>query len=72
MFHLGRLVALPTNIRQGWKGLLGTNTLAYYENSLNTSVKSFITLGPGLKGRCHALFSRRTEGHHVARVQPGG
>jgi hypothetical protein len=28
----GRLLALPTNIRLGWKGLPGTNTLAYYEN----------------------------------------
>ncbi len=26
-----RLVALPANIRLGWKGLPGTNTLAYYE-----------------------------------------
>ncbi len=26
---LGRLLALSTNIRLGWKGLLGTNTLAY-------------------------------------------
>jgi len=25
----GRLLALPTNTRQGWKGLPGTNTLAY-------------------------------------------
>jgi hypothetical protein len=24
--------ALPTNIRPGWNGLPGTNTLAYYEN----------------------------------------
>ncbi len=24
--------ALPTNIRLGWKGLPGTNTLAYYGN----------------------------------------
>jgi hypothetical protein len=28
----GRLLALPTNIRLGWKGLPGTSTLAYYEN----------------------------------------
>jgi hypothetical protein len=27
-----------------WKGLPGINTLAYYENSLNASIKSFITL----------------------------
>jgi hypothetical protein len=31
--------------------LLATNTLAYYENSQLTGVKSFITLGPGDAGR---------------------
>jgi hypothetical protein len=35
---LGRLLALPTNIRLGWKVLSGTKTLAY-----------FLTLGPVLK-----------------------
>jgi hypothetical protein len=29
----GRLLALPTNIRLGWKSLPGTNALAYYEKS---------------------------------------
>jgi hypothetical protein len=29
----GRLLASPTNIRLGWKGLSGTNTLVYYEKS---------------------------------------
>ncbi len=29
---LGRLQASSTNIRLGWKGLPGTNTLAYYDN----------------------------------------
>jgi hypothetical protein len=28
----GRLLTLDTYIRLGWKGLPGTNTLAYYEN----------------------------------------
>jgi hypothetical protein len=28
----GRL-ALPANIRLGWRGLLGTNALAYYKKS---------------------------------------
>jgi hypothetical protein len=28
----GRPLALPSNIRLSWKGLPGTNTLAYYEN----------------------------------------
>jgi hypothetical protein len=46
---LGSLLALPTNIRLGWKGLPGTNALAYYKNSGCTAVKSFITLTQGLK-----------------------
>jgi hypothetical protein len=37
---LGRFLALPAKIRQGWKGLLETNTLAYF-------VKSFISSGLG-------------------------
>jgi len=30
----------------GWKGLPGTNTLAYYEKVQLTAVRSFITLPP--------------------------
>jgi hypothetical protein len=30
---LDMLLALPTNIRLGWKILPGTNTPSYYENS---------------------------------------
>ncbi len=37
-----------TNNRLGWKGLPGTNTLAYYENSKITALKSFITSAPDL------------------------
>jgi hypothetical protein len=44
----GRLLALPTNIRLDWKGSPGTNTLAYYENSEITVIKSFIAFVPGL------------------------
>jgi hypothetical protein len=29
----GRLLILTTNIRLDWKGLPGTNALAYYEKS---------------------------------------
>jgi hypothetical protein len=36
------LLASPTIIRLGWKGLPGTNTLAYYENPQITAVKKFI------------------------------
>ncbi len=43
-----RLLALPTNIRLGRKGLPGTNASAYYKNSYVTPVKSFITLATGL------------------------
>ncbi len=28
----GQALALPSNIRLGWKGFPRTNTLAYYEN----------------------------------------
>ena len=40
-------LAFPSDIRLGWKGLPGTNSLAYYERSYLTAVKSFITLRPG-------------------------
>jgi hypothetical protein len=43
----GRLLALPSNNRLGWKGLPVTNTLAFYENSKITAIKRLITLGPG-------------------------
>jgi hypothetical protein len=47
---LGRLLALPTNIRLGWKGLPVENALAYITNirKLRTK-KSFTTLGPVLQ-----------------------
>ncbi len=38
---------LVANVRLARKGLPWTNTLAYYEHSQITYVKSFITLGPG-------------------------
>ncbi len=41
---LGLALALPTNIRLGWKGLPGTNALDYYERLQLTAVKSLITL----------------------------
>jgi hypothetical protein len=43
---LGLVLALPVNIRLGWKGSLGTYTLAYYENPKITDKKSLITLAP--------------------------
>jgi hypothetical protein len=38
-----KLECLSLNLRLGWKGLLGTNTLAYYENRKIMSIISFIT-----------------------------
>jgi len=40
--------ALFTNSRLGWKCLPRTNTVAHYEYSYITDIKSFITLGPGV------------------------
>jgi hypothetical protein len=37
---------VATNSIIGWEGMRETNTLAYYEHSKITNVKSFITLGP--------------------------
>ncbi len=34
------------NIRLGWKGLAGTNTLAYLAHSRGKKKKSFVTLAP--------------------------
>ncbi len=45
---MGRLLAIPTNIRQDWKALLETKTLAYKGHLLIAAVKSFITLVPGV------------------------
>ena len=38
--------APTTNIRLGWKGLPGTNSLAYFENPLITAVISFMIQAP--------------------------
>ncbi len=46
---LGSAPAFLANIRQVWKGLPWTNTLVYYEHLYITTVKFFITLGPGVK-----------------------
>jgi hypothetical protein len=42
--------ALLADIKQGWEGLPGTNTLAYYTHSYITNVKSFMTLGQARVG----------------------
>jgi hypothetical protein len=40
-------MALPANIKLGWKGLPDTNTLVYYKNPKITTIKSFIVQAPG-------------------------
>jgi hypothetical protein len=40
-------LALFANIRLGWKGLPGTNTLAHYEKSVNYGCKKFYRIAPG-------------------------
>jgi hypothetical protein len=41
--YLGWAPALSTNNRLGWRGMPGTNTLAYCEHSLILAVKCFMT-----------------------------
>ncbi len=43
----GRLLALPSNIRQCWKVLKLKNTLAYYDMEFIAAVKGFKVLAPG-------------------------
>jgi hypothetical protein len=46
---LNKLEYFSLNARLGWKGLQGTNTLAYYGNRKFTAVISFmIALGSGI------------------------
>jgi hypothetical protein len=40
--HNGRLLASPTNVRLGWKGLPRSNTLAYYKKSINYGCKKVL------------------------------
>jgi hypothetical protein len=44
-----RLLALPTNIRLDWKGLPGTNTLAYYKKIITYVRKKFYNIGSSEK-----------------------
>ena len=48
---VGKTRNILTTIRLGWKGLPGTNSLAYYENPSITTVKSFVGMAPGLTER---------------------
>ncbi len=46
--QFGSAPALLTNIRLGYRGLPGTNTLAYEEKSKIMDRNCYITLGPGV------------------------
>ncbi len=48
---------LPANIRLGWKGLAGTKTIAYYENSYITAVKCLITFDPNVNVMEHFFIT---------------
>jgi hypothetical protein len=39
---------VPTNTRQGWKRMLGKNTIVYLFLFVSEEKKSFVTLTPGL------------------------
>ncbi len=57
----GRPLALPKNIRLGWKGSPRTNTLAYYVKSVNYDRKSFIAQAPGLKSFIGSNVSQKSK-----------
>jgi hypothetical protein len=45
--NMGRLVALPTNIRQGWKGH-DNKSLDLYDTAIITGVKCFTIQAPDI------------------------
>ena len=55
--HLGRRLSLPTTITLGWKGLPGTNTIAYFKYSKITAAKCVCSVGHSLEklARTNAL-----------------
>jgi hypothetical protein len=67
----GRLLASPTNIRLGWKGLSGTNTLAYYKKPQITAVISFIVQDPGVNVIKLFFFVADKEDYSVIRFTLG-
>ncbi len=53
--HLGKALVFLTNIRLGWKGSLGENTLAYYKNWLQIGLKS-VSRFIYCYGKCHCVM----------------
>jgi hypothetical protein len=40
-----QVLALPANIRLGWKGFPGTNTIAYYQKFITYGLKKSFNIG---------------------------
>ncbi len=57
----GRLLALPINNTLGGESLPGTNTLAYYQKTQHTAVKSFITSATGFSVIKRTFFVKNME-----------
>jgi hypothetical protein len=53
----GRLLALSTNIKLGWKGLPSTNTIAFYAHLKITFVKRLITMASDMQIFISVFFS---------------
>ncbi len=69
----GGLLALPTNIRLGWKGLPGANTESYFINLLFTTVKRIITLATGgqRNRRLRGVLSEKLKAFFLHFLFPG-
>jgi hypothetical protein len=60
MLHSGRLLALTSNIKLGWKGMEVANTLAYYDTAKIIGLKIIIVQDPDTCNAKHftvAIFS---------------
>jgi hypothetical protein len=54
---LGLALALHTNIRLGWKGLLRTNTLAYYDHFQIMKKEKFYNIDTGVDVKKRYFFA---------------
>jgi hypothetical protein len=62
----GRLLALSTNIRLGWKWIAVANTLAYCFTATITAIKGFIAQAPGGTAVEHETYKPKDKGLNPA------
>jgi hypothetical protein len=65
----GRLLALPTNIRLGWKGLLGINTPSFFQHPKFRNACNKLVFVPGKPFQPSLMFLVRPEPTQMKQLQ---